>query len=64
MEANNKLITEKRAANAFENLYQEQSTTHAARESIRQVREEPENTILSLYDGERTCSMTDPFSMQ
>ena len=30
IEANNELITEKRAANVFADLYQEQSTTHVA----------------------------------
>ena len=40
IEANTELIIEKRAANVFADLYQEQSTTHVARECIRQVREE------------------------
>ena len=47
IEANNELITEKGAANAFADLYREQSTTHVARERIKQVREETENIILS-----------------
>ena len=64
IEATNELITEKRAANVFADLYQEQSTTHVARERIRQVREETENIILSSYGEERDCSMTDPFSMK
>ena len=62
IEANNELITEKRAANVFADLYQEQSTTHVARERIKEVREETENIILSLYSEKRDCSMTDPFS--
>ena len=62
IEANNELITEKRAANVFADLYQEQSTTHVARERIKEVREETENIILSSYGEERDCSMTDPFS--
>ena len=61
--ANNELITEKRAANVFANLFQEQSTTHVARERIK-VREETENIILSSYGEERDWSMTDPFSMK
>ena len=40
IEANTEFIIEKRAANVFADLYQEQSTTHVARERIRQVREE------------------------
>ena len=56
IEANNELITEKRAANVFADLYQEQSTTHVARERIKQVREETENIILSSYGEERDCS--------
>ena len=64
IEANNELITEKRAANVFADLYQEQSTTHVARERIKEVREETENTILSSYGKERDCSMTDPLSMK
>ena len=62
IEANNELITEKRAANVFPNLHQEQSTTHVAQERIKEVREETENIILSSYGEERDCSMTDPFS--
>ena len=62
IEANNELITEKRAANVFADLYQEQSTTHVARERIKEVREETENIILSSYGEERDCSMTGPFS--
>ena len=57
-------ITEKKAANVFADLYQEQSTTHVARELIKEVREETENIILSSYGEERDCSMTDPFSMK
>ena len=64
IEANNELITEKRAANVFADLYQEQSTTHVARERIKEVREETENIILSPYGEERDCSMKDPFSMK
>ena len=64
IEANNKLITEKRAANVFADLYREQSTTHVARERIKEVGEETENIILSSYSEERDCSMTDPFSMK
>ena len=55
-------ITEKRAANVFADLYQEQSTTHVARERIKEVREETENIILSSYGEERDCSMVDPFN--
>ena len=62
IEANNELITEKRAVNVFADLYQEQSTTHVAREGIKEVREETENIVLSSYGEERDCSMTDPFS--
>ena len=58
-EANNELITEKRAANAFADLYQEQSATHFARERIKQVREETENIILSSNGEELDCSMKD-----
>ena len=64
IETNNELITEKRAANVFADLYQEQSTTHVARERIKEVREETENIILSSYGEERDCSLTDPFSMK
>ena len=64
IEANNELINEKRAANVFANLYQEQSTIHVARERIKEVREETENTILSSYGEERDCSLTDPFSIK
>ena len=64
IEANNVHITEKRAANVFAYLYQEQSTTHVARERIKGVREETENIILSSYSEERDCSMTDPFSIK
>ena len=64
IEANSELITEKRAANVLADLYQEQSTTHVARERIKEVREETENIILSSYGEERDCSMTDPFSMK
>ena len=64
IEANNELITEKRAANVFADPYQEQSTTHVARERIKEVGEETENIILSSYCEERDCSMTDPFSMK
>ena len=64
IEANNELITEKRAANVFAELYQEQSTTHVAGKRIKEVREETENIILSLYGEERDCSMTDPFSIK
>ena len=63
-EANNKLIIEKRAANAFADLYREQSATHFARERIKQVREETENIILSSNGEEVDCSMKDPFSMK
>ena len=31
---------------------------------IKQVREETENIVLSLYGEERDCSMTDPLSMK
>ena len=58
------LNNEKRAANVFADLYQEQSTTHVARERIKEVREETENIILSSYGEERDCSMTDPFSIK
>ena len=58
------LITDKRAANVFADLYQEQSTAHVALERIKQVREETENIILSSYGEERDCSITDPFSMK
>ena len=51
-------------ANVFADLYQEQSTTHVARERIKGVREETENIILSSYGEERDCSMTDPFSIK
>ena len=44
--------------------YQEQSTTHVARERIKEVREETENIILSSHGEERDCSMTDPFSIK
>ena len=64
IEANDELITEKRAANVFADLYREQSTTHVARERIKLVREETENIILSTYSEERDSSMTDPFSMK
>ena len=64
IEANNELITEKRAENVFADLYQEQSTTHVAQERIKVVREETENIILSSYGEERDCSMTGPFSMK
>ena len=64
IEANNELITEKRAANVFADPNQEQSTTHIARERIKEVREETESIILSSYGEERDCSMTDPFSMK
>ena len=53
IKANNELITEKRAANVSADLYQEQSTTHVARERIKEVREETENIILSSYGEER-----------
>ena len=58
------LITDKRAANVFADLYQEKSTTHVALERIKQVREETENIILPSYGEERDCSITDPFSMK
>ena len=58
------LISDKRAANVFADLYQEQSTTRVALERIKQVREETENIILSSYGEERDCSITDPFSMK
>ena len=61
IEANNELITEKRAGNVFADLYQEQSTTHVDRERIKEVREETENIILSSFGDER---MTDPFSIK
>ena len=48
IEANNELITEKRAANVFADLYQEQSTTHVARERIKEVREETETERTSF----------------
>ena len=64
IEANDELITEKRAANVFADLYQEQNSAHVARESINEVREETENIILSSYGEERDCSTTDPFSMK
>ena len=57
-------ITEKRAANVFADLYQEQSTTHVGRERIKEVREETENIILSSYGEERDCSMVDPLSIK
>ena len=47
----------------FADLYQEQSTTHVARERVKQVREETENIVLSSYGEKRDCSMTDPISM-
>ena len=43
IEANSELISEKRAANFFADLYQKQSTTHVAQEHIKQVREETEH---------------------
>ena len=64
IEANNELITEKRAANVFVGLYQEQNTTRVARERIKQAREETENSLLSLYGEERDCSMIDPLNMK
>ena len=64
IEANDELITKKRAANVFADLYREQSTTHFARERIKLVREETENIILSSYGEERNCFMADPFSMK
>ena len=64
IEANNELITEKRVANVFADLYQKQSTTHVARERIKEVREETGNIILSSDGEQRDCSITDPFSMK
>ena len=57
-------MIEKRATNVFADLYQEQSTTHVARECIKQVRQETENIILSSYDEERGCSTTEPCSLK
>ena len=62
IEANNELITEKRAANVFADLYQKQNTTHVARERTKQVRQDTVNIILSSYGED--CSMTEPFSMK
>ena len=64
IEANDELITEKRAANVFADLYRVQSITHVAQERIKLVKEETESIILSAYGEARDCSMTDPFSMK
>ena len=39
-------------------------TNHVARVRIKQVKEETQNIIMSMYGEEQDCSMADPFNIK